>query len=138
VKNPFDRVEEKLHHVKEELVEAKDHLKEEIHHVAHELHEVEEKIVLAALQTDKVEIEFEITPRLKLGVAIIIVSFLIGYPFGFLAGVVMGPIWIFYFYIASWPVFLAGIVIGGKPAQRAVATWHLKVRHTIKSKWNKR
>lgn len=135
--NPFEKVEEKLHHAKEELIEAKDHVKEELHHAAHELHEVEEKVVQAALQTDKVQIQFEITPRLKLGVAVIIVSFLVGYPIGFLAGVIMGPIWIFYFYAASWVIFLAGIAIGGRPAQRAVATWHVKVRHKISSKWKR-
>lgn len=97
-----------------------------------------DEMIDAALETDQVEIKMRLEPRLKLGIALIISSFIISLGVGPIGALWYGSMWLVYSYGFSWVVFILGIAVGGRAANDAVKNWRVRVRRRIGERLRRR
>ncbi len=86
----------------------------------------------------EVQVKVRVGWKLKLGVGIVVFSFvmsLVGAPLLIVCGCMA---YAAECYAASWGVLLLGIVIGGREAYEIVKSWKMKLRHAVARKLKSR
>jgi hypothetical protein len=71
---------------------------------------------------EEVDIRLPIGPALKIGILLVALSFIIGYPLAGALALLFGAKYALYCYGISWGLFLPGVLIGGKEAHRRVGS----------------